>query len=147
MGLSAGKAGFSRLGLRSRLRASQSVHGPIFAVPFALSLYFALSRRKIPYAMKHSRSNRREFLKSTAALTAGAALLPDWLHSPSALAQETRLPNARPRIGAIGVGSRGSAIARQAAAYGDILAVCDVDRTHAEQAKANPRLGGGKADV
>ena len=31
--------------------------------------------------------------------------------------------------------------------YGDIVAVCDVDREHAESAKDDPKLGNGKADI
>ena len=31
--------------------------------------------------------------------------------------------------------------------YGDFLAVCDVDKRHAEKAKDDKRIGKGKADV
>lgn len=63
------------------------------------------------------------------------------------MAQESRSANARPRVGAIGVGGRGRGIAADAKNYGDILAVCDVDRAHAEQAAAEARIGAGKAQV
>ncbi len=39
-------------------------------------------------------------------------------------------------IGAIGVGGQGLGVLRQAAAFGDVVAVCDVDENHAAGAKA-----------
>ncbi|MGV3719375.1 MAG: Gfo/Idh/MocA family protein [Actinomycetota bacterium] len=91
-------------------------------------------------------STRRDFLQASAA-GAGAVLLDQWLSAGPLLAQETTSPNTRLRIGAIGVGGRGSGIARDAQSYGDFYAVCDVDRTHAERAKADPRIGAGKAEI
>ena len=52
--------------------------------------------------------------------------------------------NDRPVIGAIGIGGRGSAILREAARFGDVAAVCDVDLQHAEAAKA---VYDGKPDI
>jgi predicted dehydrogenase len=52
--------------------------------------------------------------------------------------------NDRLSFAAIGVGGRGSELARQARAFGDIVAVCDVDRQHAERAK---QQAGGKAQI
>ena len=46
-------------------------------------------------------------------------------------------PNARPRIGAIGLRYQGTVIANQAKNFGDIVAVCDVDRNVRDQAKAS----------
>lgn len=97
--------------------------------------------------MSRRRTNRRDLLRATAAATAGGVLLDQWLSAGPSMAQETRSPNSRVRVGAIGVGGRGSGIARDARAYGDILAVCDVDRNHAERAKSDPKIGAGKADV
>jgi predicted dehydrogenase len=37
--------------------------------------------------------------------------------------------------------------ARAASRFGDIVAVCDVDRQHAEQARDNPAIGKGKAEI
>lgn len=92
--------------------------------------------------MSHHRTNRRQFLQQGALVT-GAALAPELLLGHRSFAQEARTPNARPRIGCIGVGGRGTAIARQARAFGDVVAVCDVDRTHAE--RGNMTLSDGKA--
>ncbi|HWE40189.1 MAG TPA: Gfo/Idh/MocA family oxidoreductase [Isosphaeraceae bacterium] len=55
--------------------------------------------------------------------------------------------NDRPRLGLIGAGGQGSGDARGASHFGDFLAVCDVDRNHAEHAKADRNIGKGKADV
>ena len=74
--------------------------------------------------------NRRSLLKSSA-LLAGfhVASCRPLLASSS--------PNARPRIGAIGLRYQGTVIANQAKNFGDIVAVCDVDRHVREQAKAS----------
>ncbi len=47
-------------------------------------------------------------------------------------------------IGAIGIGGRGTAILKQAAKFGEVVAVCDVDQKHAERAK---ELFGGRPDT
>jgi predicted dehydrogenase len=88
---------------------------------------------------------RREFLSTAALAAAGLAL-----------ADEPRSPNDRPRIGAIGVGyrtngpgggggGRGSMIATAAKKQGDIVAVCDVDQSHAN--RFNHETCGDKAAV
>jgi predicted dehydrogenase len=84
---------------------------------------------------------RRDFLRASAGL---AVLTP---LASRGFADETRNPNDRPRLGAIGVGGRGSGIARNAKTFGDFVAVCDVDRSHADAARVDPKLGAGKADV
>jgi predicted dehydrogenase len=86
-------------------------------------------------------SNRRQFLKTGAAIAA-APFIP-W--SRSALANVSK--NDRPRIGCIGTGSMGMGDAEDHAHFGDILAVCDVDSRRAEQAKNDPKVGKGKADL
>lgn len=55
-----------------------------------------------------------------------------------AWAQFAPSPSAmnRPRVGAIGLRYQGSVIAHKAQLYGDITAVCDVDRNVRDQAKA-----------
>lgn len=84
--------------------------------------------------MRHS---RRTFSKTIAA--AGGALL-----ASSSLRADTQSKNDRPHVGAIGVGGRGSSITNNAAAFGDIVAICDVDRQHAEK---NVARHGGKAEI
>jgi predicted dehydrogenase len=78
-----------------------------------------------------SSQQRRDFLKSTAVATAGLAS-GVWAQRIAA-AQETK---NKPRIAAIGVGgsrgryNQGGAIARRAAKFGEMVAVCDVDDRH-----------------
>ncbi len=86
-------------------------------------------------------SNRRQFLKASAAVAA-VPFIP-WTRS--ALANVSK--NDRPRIGCIGTGSMGMGDAKGHAHFGDILAVCDVDQRHAEEAKNDPAVGRGKADL
>lgn len=74
---------------------------------------------------------RRDFLKTTAAGTAG--LTASLWAQRMAVAQEAK---NKPRIASIGVGgsrgrySRGGSIARGAAKFGEMVAVCDVDDRH-----------------
>jgi predicted dehydrogenase len=92
-----------------------------------------------------SSTSRRDFLRSTVALTA-AGTEPYWLTAETAQAA-AKSKHDRPRIGAIGLGGRGSGVAAWAAKFGDVVAVCDVDLGHAEQAKHNSQIGKGKAQV
>ena len=93
---------------------------------------------------KKSISSRRDFLKQSASLAAAGSVIPYFAWSRSPLAN--RSPNDRPRIGCIGVGSMGTGDARDHAKFGDVLAVCDVDSRHADAAKADEKIGKGKAD-
>jgi len=95
--------------------------------------------------MNQSQKNRRSFLKTTAAASAVGASLPYFSWSEKAFGNESK--NDRPSIGCIGVGSMGSGDAQGHSGFGDILAVCDVDKNHAEKAKNHERIGKGKADV
>ena len=88
--------------------------------------------------------NRRDFLRVAAT---SPALLPFFAPFGRTLADETRAKNDRPRLGLIGAGGQGSGDAHGASHHGDFLAVCDVDRRHAEKAKNDQRIGKGKADV
>ncbi len=94
--------------------------------------------------MPHIPSTRRHFLKTTGSVAAGSATLPSWLSGTIAKAAPEQAKNDRPHIGAIGVGGRGSAVLEQAAMFGDVVAVCDVDRTHAERAREKH---GGQATI
>lgn len=96
--------------------------------------------------MSQHSTNRREFLKATAATTTGI-LLPYTLLGSRTCADETKSPNARPRVGCIGTGSMGSGDARAAKKYGDIVAVCDVDQQRVSKAAADPKIGDGKAQT
>lgn len=82
--------------------------------------------------------SRRSFL-SRCAITAAATGLPLWfVERELALAAEplaqTKSPNDRPGVALIGCGGMGQADAQNANRFGDIVAVCDVDATHAADA-------------
>ncbi len=72
-------------------------------------------------------------------------MIPYFATSASVFANAS--PNDRPTIGCIGVGSMGTGDARGHASFGDIVAVCDVDKRHVERAKNDQRIGKGKADA
>jgi hypothetical protein len=88
--------------------------------------------------------NRREFLKTTG-IGAAAAGMTAYFFTSSSQAQESK--NDRLVAGAIGLGGMGRGDAGSIARFADMVAVCDVDRRHAEQAAAHERIGKGKADV
>jgi predicted dehydrogenase len=85
--------------------------------------------------------SRRTFLKSSVA-AASTAYFP-W--SARALANSAK--NDRPVIGGIGLGGMGSHDCREHVRFGDIVAVADVDKNHAERAKHDPQIGAGKAEA
>ncbi|MEZ6066351.1 MAG: Gfo/Idh/MocA family oxidoreductase [Planctomycetaceae bacterium] len=87
--------------------------------------------------MKH-RSTRRELLRH-AALGATAGLVGPLAFQTrlSAQQQAERSPNERWRIGCIGMRYQGSVITREAEAFGDVVAISDVDRNVREQARAS----------
>jgi myo-inositol 2-dehydrogenase / D-chiro-inositol 1-dehydrogenase len=81
--------------------------------------------------MMRDQLTRRTFLQTSAGVAALTAT-PYWLTARVA-ADESK--NERPLIGAIGLGGQGSSDARRAGKYGDVVALCDVQRQHAERAK------------
>jgi predicted dehydrogenase len=95
--------------------------------------------------MKQPTTNRRNFLKRSAAAAAAGAAVPYFPWTEPAFANNAA--NDRPRIGCVGVGSMGEGDAREHANFGDILAVCDVDSRRAEKCKADSNIGKGKADA
>lgn len=80
--------------------------------------------------------HRREFLKRASVLAAGAALPAWWLEQSAAAAESVvpKSPNDQPTIALIGCGGRGRGIAGEASKFGRVIAVCDVDQKHAEEA-------------
>jgi predicted dehydrogenase len=94
--------------------------------------------------MPSSRFTRRRFLKRSAPLLAGSALVPGVFAADGGQPGEPRSKNDRFRIGAVGMRYQGSVIAEKALAHGDVVAICDVDRQIAEKAKQH---FGGKADL
>ncbi len=95
--------------------------------------------------MIKSNRSRRNFLKTTAAASAVGASIPYFNWTEKAFANQSK--NDRPRIGCIGVGSMGSGDAAGHSNFGDILAVCDVEKLHLEKAKNDPKIGKGTADA
>jgi predicted dehydrogenase len=91
-------------------------------------------------------SSRREFLRTSSA-AAAATIVPYWFSTERTLAEETKSKNDRLRVGCIGNGGMGRGDASAAKGFADILAVCDVDRSHAEKIKNDPKLGAGKPDI
>lgn len=85
--------------------------------------------------MSRSKASRRTFLASSAAGGLAAALTP---HTGSFAQQlKPRSANERVGVGIIGLRYQGSVIAHKAAMYGDVVAVCDVDKNVRDQAKAS----------
>lgn len=93
--------------------------------------------------MQPQTSSRRTFLKRSAGLGAGL-FIPYSFTSGQETTTKPRAKNDRLRIAAIGMRYQGSVIADKATEFGDIVAICDVDRQIAEKAKSQ---FGGKADL
>jgi predicted dehydrogenase len=68
------------------------------------------------------RTNRRQFLKQTAAAGIGF-----WVAGGVALRADSKSPNQRLNIACIGVGGKGGSDSSQAGKVGTIIALCDVD--------------------
>jgi predicted dehydrogenase len=93
------------------------------------------------------RTTRRSFLRSSAAIAAATGL-PSWFARGIEAQQTTPTvakaltANDLPACALIGCGGRGRGIAKEASKFGKIVAVCDVDKKHAEAASAD--FGGAK---
>jgi predicted dehydrogenase len=112
-------------------------------------------RRCIAPAMPHFlekriQISRRSFLRRTTT-AAAAAGLPLWFieRELARAAEPVKSPSAneRPRIALIGSGGMGTGDARNAKRFGDIVAVCDVDRLHVDRAAALLADEGKKTDT
>lgn len=86
---------------------------------------------------KHFQINRRSFIARCTTIAAATGL-PLWFVQRELAAQDapraTRSPNARPGVALIGCGGMGRGDAQNASRFGDIVAVCDVDQQHVDQA-------------
>lgn len=83
--------------------------------------------------MKTFHVSRRSFLKRCS-VVAAATGLPGWFVERSVAAEPvkaTKSPNGRPGVALIGCGGQGTRDAQNAASWGDVVAVCDVDEKHA----------------
>ncbi len=86
--------------------------------------------------MTRTKPNRRDFMATTmigGGLVAGAA---GWHHSTAAAQQKPASKVERLGVGCIGLRYQGSVIANKANMYGDIVAVCDVDKNVRDPVKA-----------
>jgi predicted dehydrogenase len=79
-------------------------------------------------------SNRRDFLKTSAAVAA-AGTLPFWFATGTTRAAASTSPNERPLISFIGNGGRWKELLTLAMHYADCPAVCDVDTEHSKEAR------------
>ncbi len=83
------------------------------------------------------RSDRRRFLKSSAAILA-ASTLPKWFVDECDARPAPRKvlsPNEQPAIALVGCGGMGRGDAKNASRFGRVVAVCDVDESHIGEAK------------
>lgn len=87
--------------------------------------------------MKKTAMNRRDFLRRTAAISAGAVAFPYIIPSSALGADGAVAPSNRIVMGAIGTGGQGSGNMRglMGFPYVQMVAVCDVDKDHREEAK------------
>jgi predicted dehydrogenase len=81
-------------------------------------------------------TNRRGFLQVASGAALAGAFIPSMVHSTVTAQDKPRSPNSRLRVGSIGLRYQGSVITHKAQLYGDIVALCDVDRHVREQARA-----------
>ncbi len=92
--------------------------------------------------MSQRKHSRRQFLQTATAASMAAASTPYFLTSRARAAEAAK--NSKHVIGCIGTGDRWYGVIGEALKYGDVAAVCDVDREHAE--KGRERVG-GKAEI
>jgi len=91
--------------------------------------------------MKRTGQSRRQFLGTSLGIAAGALTVPYFFSSRARAGQDSD----KFRLGSIGVGGQGTGIMRWAIDTGaELLAVCDVERKHAERAREQT---GGKAEI
>jgi len=79
---------------------------------------------------RQTSQTRREFLKAATMFTGAIATGPIVWTSASARGAEAK--NDRLNVACIGVGARGTNVGHAAGSLGNMVACCDVDRTHAE---------------
>ena len=84
-----------------------------------------------------AKQDRRQFLRRSASLAAAWMAVPCGFERPATAEELPTAKNDRFGIGAIGMRYQGSVIAEKALPYGEIVAICDVDREIAEKARGN----------
>jgi predicted dehydrogenase len=91
-----------------------------------------------------TKTSRRNFLKQSALSAVGVSVTPYLFSSVQPVAAQA--PSDRLRMGCIGVGSMGKGDAAGFNGLVDIVAVCDVDAKHLEEAQNHPNIGKKNAD-
>ena len=94
--------------------------------------------------MRSSRQTRRGFIHGSAGALAAGMFAPYVFTADAEEADRPKSKSDRLGIAAIGMNNRGTFVTRTALPYGDVVAVCDVDRQVAERAKEE---FGGKAEL
>ena len=87
--------------------------------------------------MQTTRTSRRQFCQAAAVTLAGGSIVPYVFTANAEDTTKPRSANDRFRIGAIGMRYQGTVITDKARAYGDVVAICDVDRHVREQARSS----------
>jgi len=102
------------------------------------------------HSEKRIQLSRRSFLRRATA-TAAATGLPLWFverELARAAEPDKKLSaNDRPNFALIGAGGMGTGDARSAKKFGNLVAVCDVDKSHAERAAGRLATPGQKIDI
>ncbi len=80
--------------------------------------------------------------RRTALKSAALAALPAWFVEELRAAEDPPKPTEKPKIALIGCGGRGRGVAGEASKFGTVVAVCDVDASHA--AAAAKQFNGAK---
>jgi len=91
-----------------------------------------------------TKQTRRSFLQTTSGAAAAAATIPYIFTSSAAHADDAK--KDRPTLGCIGTGSRWGSVGPAAMNHADCLAVCDVDKNHAEQGANRVRKKEGQGE-
>jgi predicted dehydrogenase len=91
------------------------------------------------------KSTRRNFLQQTSLLLGAATSVPYFFNAADSRAEPGSSPHDRPNVGCIGNGGMGGGDARAVSKFGNIVALCDVDRKHSET--LNQKLCQGKATL
>ena len=87
--------------------------------------------------------NRRRFLKTTAAITAATGV-PGWFLEQDRAQAATTKPlgaNDKPGIALVGCGGQGRGDCNAARRFGEVIAVCDVDKSRADSAAEQFKSG------
>jgi len=108
-----------------------------------------LKRYYQPHPMSQKPDLTRRSLIKTCAMIAAATSLPSWFVQSQLEAAETSpakptptSPNSRPGIALIGCGGMGMVNLANAASYGDVVALCDVDKNHLSGAAQKYTING-----